>query len=61
VHDWHVLKGSKGDPSMTGSPLWKNYAEFAERSWRESDVVDIFRNTFTFTRCYTTEYPDDSN
>jgi hypothetical protein len=61
VHAWHTVKDSKGGPTMTGSPSWRNYLEFAEKSWRESGVVDIFRNPFTFTRWYTTEYPDDSN
>ena len=61
VHDWHVVKDSKGGPTMTGSPSWKNYVEFAEKSWRDAGVTDIFRNSFTFTRWYTTEYPDDSN
>jgi hypothetical protein len=61
VHDWHVVKDSKGGPTMTGSPSWKNYLEFAEKNWRDSGVVDIFRNSFTFTRWYTTEFPDDSN
>src|SRR5579864_1614892 len=61
VHEWHVIKDSKGGPTMTGSPSWKNYVEFAEKSWREAGVVDIFRNSFPFTRWSTTEYPDDSN
>jgi hypothetical protein len=61
VHAWHAVKDSKGGPTMTGSPSWKNYLEFAEKNWRESGVVDIFRNPFTFTRWSTTEFPDDSN
>src|SRR5579872_3972734 len=61
VHDWHVVKDSQGGPTMTGSPSWKSYVEFAEKSWREAGVIDIFRNSFTFTRWSTTEYPDDSN
>ncbi len=61
VHGWHVVKDSKGGPTMTGSPSWKNYLEFLEKSWREIGVVDIFRNPFPFTRWSTTEFPDDSN
>ncbi len=61
VHGWHVVKDSKGGPTMSGSPSWKNYLEFLEKNWREIGVVDIFRNPFPFTRWSTTEYPDDSN
>jgi hypothetical protein len=61
VHDWHVIKDSKGGPTMTGSPSWHNYVEFVEKSWKQAGVVDIFRNSFPFTRWSTTEYPDDSN
>jgi hypothetical protein len=61
VHGWHVVKDSKGGPTMSGSPSWKHYLEFLEKNWREIGVVDIFRNPFPFTRWSTTEFPDDSN
>ncbi len=60
VHDWHVIKDSKGGPTMTGSPSWHNYVELLEKEMRGMGVVDIFRNPWTFTRWSTTEYPDDS-
>ncbi len=46
---------------MSGSPSWQNYMQLLEKEWRSAGVVDIFRNPFTFTRWYTTEFPDDSN
>jgi hypothetical protein len=61
IRDWHVAKDSMGGPTMTGSPSWKNYLQILEKGWRERGVVDIFRNPFSFTRWYTTEFPDDSN
>jgi hypothetical protein len=61
VHAWHVIKDSKGGPTMTGSPSWENYMRLLEKEWRASGVVGIFRNTFPFTRWHTTEYPDDSH
>jgi hypothetical protein len=61
VRAWHAAKDSKGGPTMTGSPSWQNYLQLLEREWRDSGVVDIFRNTFPFTRWHTTEFPDDSN
>ena len=61
VHAWHVAKDSKGGPTMTGSPSWKNYLQILEKELRAAGVVDIFRNPWTFTRWYTNEWPDDSN
>lgn len=58
---WHVAKDSMGGPTIAGSPSWKNYLQIAERELRACGVVDIFRNPWTYTRWYTTEYPDDSN
>ncbi len=61
VNDWHVIKDSKGGPTMTGSPSWHNYVELLEKEMRGMGVVDIFRNDWKFTRWWsTTEYPDDS-
>src|SRR3984957_5201340 len=60
VQAWHVIKDSKGGPTMSGSPSWQNYMQLLEKEWRAAGVVDIFRNTFPFTRWFTTEFPDDS-
>ena len=61
VHSWHAIKDSKGGPTLTGSPSWHNYLAMLEREWRALGVTDIFRNPISYTRWYTTEYPDDSN
>jgi hypothetical protein len=61
VHALHVAKDSKGGPTIAGSPSWKNYLEVLEKEWRSAGVVDIFRNPFTYTRWYTSEFPDESN
>lgn len=60
IRAWHVIKDSKGGPTMTGSPSWQNYLQLLEKEWRDSGVVDIFRNAFPFLRWHTTEFPDDS-
>lgn len=60
VHDWHVAKDSMGGPTMAGSPSWKNYLQIVEQHLREAGVADIFRNSFRYTRWFTSEYPDDS-
>jgi hypothetical protein len=61
VRTWHVIKDSKGGPTLTGSPSWHNYVEMLEKEWRELGVTDIFRNPIRYTRWYTMEYPDDAN
>ena len=60
VHSWHAIKDSKGGPTLTGSS-WHNYLEMLEKEWRAMGVTGIFRNPISYTRWYTTEYPDDSN
>src|SRR5260370_40079730 len=61
VHAWHVAKDSKGGPTMTGSPSWQHYLQMLEKELRGAGVVEVFRNPRSFTRWYTTEFPDDSN
>jgi hypothetical protein len=60
VHAWHVTKDSKGGPTMTGSPSWHHYVETLEKGLKDAGCVDISRNSWTFTRWSTTEFPDDS-
>jgi hypothetical protein len=61
VRTWHAIKDSKGGPTLTGSPSWHNYLEMLEKEWQVAGVTDIFRNPISYTRWYTTEFPDDSN
>jgi len=61
VREWHAAKDSKGGPTMAGSPSWKNYLQLLEKGLKDCGVVDIFHNPFTYTRWYTSEFPDDSN
>jgi hypothetical protein len=61
VRAWHAAKDSMGGPTMTGSPSWKNYLQILEKGLRDCGCVDIFRNPWTFTRWYTSEFPDNSN
>ena len=61
VHAWHVAKDSKGGPTMSGSSSWRNYLDLVEKELRTAGVVDLFHNPWTYTRWYTTEFPDDSN
>ena len=61
VRDWHAVKDSKGGPTLAGSPSWKNYVELLERELRAAGVVDVLRHPFTYTRWFTTEWPDDAN
>jgi hypothetical protein len=61
AHAWHVVKDSHGGPTFSGSPSWKNYLELCEHELRARGVVDIFRNSFTYDRWFTSEWPDDTN
>ncbi|MBE8538949.1 PGF-CTERM sorting domain-containing protein [Geoglobus acetivorans] len=56
---WHEMKDAWG-PTFAGSPAWQSYMNFLEDKLKEYGVVDIIRNNWTYTRWYTTEWPDDS-
>lgn len=58
---WHRAKDSMGGPTMTGSPSWKSYLRLLEMGLRGAGCVDIVRNPWTFTRWYTTEFPNDAD
>jgi|GEM_PF-374965 len=57
--EWHALK-AKGGPAFSGNPSWRNYIEFVEKKLKEYGAVDITRNSFTYERWHTSEWPDDS-
>lgn len=60
VRAWHAEKDSMGGPTIAGSPSWKNFLRLCEEQMKRCGVVDIFRNPWTYTRWYTSEFPDDS-
>lgn len=57
---WHQLKDELG-PALTGNPSWHQFMEFTEKKLREYGVVDLQRNSWTFERWSTSEWPDRSN
>ncbi len=56
---WHVLK-DRGGPTYAGSPSWRSFLEFCEEKLREHGVVDIHRNSWTYDRWSTSQWPDDT-
>jgi hypothetical protein len=57
--EWHALK-ARGGPALSGNESWKNYITFVEKKLKEYGAVDITRNSFTYDRWHTSEWPDDS-
>ena len=57
---WHQYKDKFG-PTFSGSPSWKNYVTFLEEKLKNYGVEDISRNSWTYDRWYTSEWPDNSN
>jgi len=56
---WHELKDQKG-PALTGNPSWQQFMGFVEEQLGESGVIDIQRNSWTFDRWQSSEWPDSS-
>lgn len=57
---WHEYK-DKGGPTYSGNSSWKSYMVFLEEKLKQHGVVDITKNTWTYDRWYTSEWPDSSN
>jgi hypothetical protein len=45
-------------PAMTGSPNWQRYLQFLEDKLVEYGAVDVFRNSWTYDRWWTSEEPE---
>ncbi|MHA1728621.1 MAG: hypothetical protein ACTSWY_07795 [Promethearchaeota archaeon] len=58
--DWHTSKDKNG-PTYSGSPSWKKYMKILENKLREYGVVDFVRNSWTYNKWYTTEWPNKEN
>ena len=59
VYQWHLYK-DKGGPTFSGSESWRSFLGFLEEKLREYGLADMFRNTWTYDRWFTSEWPDDS-
>lgn len=59
AYEWHAYK-DEGGPTFSGSPSWKRYLAFLETKLEEYGAVDFVKNTWTYDRWYTSEWPDDS-
>jgi len=57
---WHLYKDKAG-PTYSGNPSWKSYMAFLEEKLKQCGVVNITKNTWTYDRWYTPEWPDSSN
>lgn len=56
THSW-VQERDANIPAMTGSPNWRNYLRFLEAKLVECGAIDVFRNSWTYDRWWTTEEP----
>jgi hypothetical protein len=56
---WHTAKDLLG-PALSGNPSWKVFMTIVEEKLREYGAVDLRRNTWTYDRWHTSEWPDDS-
>ena len=60
AYQWHVQK-DKGGPTYSGNASWQSYMSLIEGKLKQYGVVDITKNTWTYNRWYTSDWPDDSN
>jgi hypothetical protein len=60
AYQWHLDK-DKGGPTYSGSASWKRMMTFVESRLRQYGVVDLTKNSWTYDRWVTSEWPDDTN
>lgn len=59
-YSWHDYK-DKGGPTYSGSPSWHRFMNFIETKLKQYGTVDLIKNSWTYDRWYTSDWPDDSN
>jgi hypothetical protein len=59
ARDWHAFK-ARGGPTFSGNESWKRFMTFVEKKLKEYGAVDVTRNSFTYDRWHTSEWPDTS-
>ncbi|MEK7834173.1 MAG: hypothetical protein AAB401_24005, partial [Acidobacteriota bacterium] len=57
--EWHTVKDKLG-PALSGNPSWRNYMEFVEKKLRDYGAADVTRDTFSYNRWHTSDWPDKS-
>jgi hypothetical protein len=56
AYQWHVTK-DQGGATYSGNPSWKSYMTFLEQKFTAYGVKDIVKNSFTYNRWSTTDWP----
>lgn len=59
AYRWHLIKDSFG-PTFSGSRGWRKFLKFLENQLLASGVVDITKNSWTYNRWHTSEWPDSN-
>jgi len=54
LQQWSALK-DEGGPAFAGSPSWKSYVAFLEKGFRERGLIDIQKESITYTRWFTSD------
>jgi hypothetical protein len=57
---WHEYKDKAG-PTYSGNSSWKSYLAFLEEKLKKYGVVDMTKNSWSYDRWYTSDWPDSSN
>src|SRR5205823_1763662 len=57
IQNWLDRKDSWG-PAYTGGPGWKRFMELIHAELKSMGLVNLVDRSFSYTRWYTTEFPD---